>query len=379
MDADDVIDIDDPKYRTTPLQQVLASCTGAVVTSLFVTPLDVVKIRLQAQSKNMTSKCFLYCNGLMDHICDCSGETNSWSRMNKQMHFNGTMDAIYKISKVEGVSSLWSGLSPTLVLAIPATVVYFVTYEQLRLKLKDNYNKDRPEGTACTQPIWIPLIAGGTARIFSVSLVSPLELIRTKMQSTKLTYYEIGEALKILVQQSGIRGLWKGVVATLMRDVPFSAIYWTGYENIKCFLNNGVPSFWNSFIAGAISGGLAAAVTVPFDVVKTHQQIEIGTRVIANQKQGPPVSTLSLVHKLYLTHGLKGLFAGLTPRLIKVAPACAIMIATFEHSKVVFNRYNVEKYHESQMSSSAPARIDKAPATIDINVPNVTKQSSELL
>lgn len=43
-----------------------------------------------------------------------------------------------KISKNEGILSLWSGLSPTLVLAVPATIVYFVSYEQLRLYFKVN-------------------------------------------------------------------------------------------------------------------------------------------------------------------------------------------------------------------------------------------------
>lgn len=38
------------------------------------------------------------------------------------------------------------------------------------------------------QPFWIPVLAGGTARIWAASLVSPLELIRTKMQSQKLSY-----------------------------------------------------------------------------------------------------------------------------------------------------------------------------------------------
>lgn len=41
-----------------------------------------------------------------------------------------------KISKKEGMTSLWSGLSPTLVLAVPATIAYFVSYEQLRIYLK---------------------------------------------------------------------------------------------------------------------------------------------------------------------------------------------------------------------------------------------------
>lgn len=62
---------------------------------LAVTPLDVVKIRLQAQQKAMLSnKCFLYCNGLMDHICCCgvgkSGMSQAaWIKANG--HFSGTM------------------------------------------------------------------------------------------------------------------------------------------------------------------------------------------------------------------------------------------------------------------------------------------------
>ena len=56
-----------------------------------MTPLDVVKIRLQAQQKAMLSnKCFLYCNGLMDHLCSCgNGRAPEWLRKNGQ--FNGTV------------------------------------------------------------------------------------------------------------------------------------------------------------------------------------------------------------------------------------------------------------------------------------------------
>lgn len=42
---------------------------------------------------------------------------------------------------------------------------------------------------AVDQHFAIPLMAGMSARVFSVSIVSPLELIRTKMQSQKLSYY----------------------------------------------------------------------------------------------------------------------------------------------------------------------------------------------
>lgn len=55
------------------------------------------------------------------------------------------------------------------------------------------------------------------------------------------------------MQQDGIKGLWKGVVPTLLRDVPFSAIYWTTYEFIKS-LGPHTPTFSYSFMAGAVSG-----------------------------------------------------------------------------------------------------------------------------
>lgn len=49
-----------------------------------------------------------------------------------------------KISRHEGAKSLWSGLGPTLILALPATVIYFVLYEQLRVRIKDQYFKAYP-------------------------------------------------------------------------------------------------------------------------------------------------------------------------------------------------------------------------------------------
>ncbi|KAK2582589.1 hypothetical protein KPH14_004877 [Odynerus spinipes] len=336
--------LDDPRFRIKPYQQIIASCTGALITSLFVTPLDVVKTRLQAQQKAMLSnKCFLYCNGLMDHLCPClNGKGPPWVKCSEK--FSGTMDALVKISRKEGITSLWSGLSPTLVLAVPATIVYFVSYEQLRIYLKDKYNRDIKKNVSnIEQPFWIPMLAGGTARIWAAVLVSPLELIRTKMQSQKLSYAEIIEALKMLIKYTGVSGLWMGLGSTLLRDVPFSAIYWFHYETIKQMFPGSSQTFTFNLAAGATAGSIAALLTIPFDVVKTHKQIEMGEKEIYSDKPGRSSSTWAIIRRIYNQNGVRGLFTGLTPRLVKVAPACAIMIATFEHGKRFFQMYNANK------------------------------------
>lgn len=163
--------------KVTPVQQVLASCTGAVLTSLMVTPLDVVKIRLQAQNSAFSKgKCFVYSNGLMDHMCVCCEETGSKAWYKKPGNFQGTLDAFLKIIRNEGIKSLWSGLPPTLVMAVPATVIYFTCYDQLSAVLRSKLGENETR---------IPIIAGIMARFGAVTVISPLELIRTKMQSKK--------------------------------------------------------------------------------------------------------------------------------------------------------------------------------------------------
>lgn len=130
-------------------------------------------------------------------------------------------DAFKQISKNEGIWSLWSGLSPTLVLAVPATIVYFVSYEQIRCNLHD-LTKPFYANNDQNQPLWISGVSGCVARFGAATSVSPLELIRTKMQSKKLSYLEVHQALQSLLKYHGYKGLWKGLGSTLLRDVPFS-------------------------------------------------------------------------------------------------------------------------------------------------------------
>lgn len=183
--------------------------------------------------------------------------------------------------------------------------------------------------------------------------------------------------MKATVAIEGIRGLWRGLGSTFYRDVPFSGIYWATYESLKLHNDITVPTFWFSFFGGATSGSvrtlfnsfnftkltmvfqtllqIAAFLTAPFDVVKTHKQIEFGEKVLYADKPVkslPKVGTLSILHKIFQQNGLHGIFAGVIPRCVKIAPACAIMITSFEHGKAFFFRHNVENFIEAKGSFS---------------------------
>ena len=85
-----------------------------------------------------------------------------------------------------------------------------------------------------------PLLSGSIARIMAATAISPIELLRTKMQyhgphgSISAVAGIVGQALR----REGPGLLWKGLVPTLWRDVPFSGIYWVGLESIRRRLNS---------------------------------------------------------------------------------------------------------------------------------------------
>lgn len=201
------------------------------------------------------------------------------------------------------------------------------------------------------------LAAGALSRSISATLVTPLELVRTRLQATASS--SSGSSLTALL--SSLRGevrshgplvLWRGLAPTLWRDVPFSAIYFMGYEGLKRILTGGglgegaaqgsAREFAVAFVAGATSGTAAAVVTHPFDLLKTRQQATSSSFAASSAKgqqrlsatlrssTSPSGGTISAMRDILAREGVAGLFTGLTPRIAKVAPACGIMIASFE-------------------------------------------------
>ena len=122
-----------------------------------------------------------------------------------------------------------------------------------------------------------------------------------------------------------MRSLYRGWTSTVLRDVPFSMIYWFNYETLKTILikqkfnkiqeeaiwkeqkhHKEHLSSWLTFVCGASAGSLAAAITCPLDVVKTYRQIKLG-EIELNKNSA---KTLNIIKEIYRIKGVPGLFAG---------------------------------------------------------------------
>ncbi|QIX00190.1 hypothetical protein AMS68_005707 [Peltaster fructicola] len=353
----------------------MASATiGSVLTSLLVTPLDVVRVRLQAQQspspaarlpsfvqlppnlgvsaccrevfwvQNQSQFCVAAptsASFMGDVASDCAAEET------QRRTFNTTIDGLRKIARNEGLSTLWRGLSPTLAMAVPGNIVYFAGYDWLRTSARSPMN-------GRVSDMYAPLVAGSVARVVAAVVVSPIEMLRTRMQAAQTTEKNVLRAtlggLREMVTTQGYHSLWRGLTLTFWRDVPFSALYWWGYEYGRERLREarrplqglGITAdqaelshsavLVDSFTAGAASGAIAALVTTPFDVGKTRQQTVLYSGAKAKNLPENQLMPKFLWH-IYKTEGVSGLFKGWSARCLKVAPACAIMISSYEIGK----------------------------------------------
>ncbi|TCD71471.1 hypothetical protein EIP91_008851 [Steccherinum ochraceum] len=235
---------------------------------------------------------------------------------------NGFFDAFKHVWKAEGLSGLWKGAGTTLIIGVPSATCYMMTYDHL---LRVVLPPLMPSQTL------VPLTAGILARTMITSVASPLELIRTNLQSTPLspdtphTLRSVLTSVSGMARAQGVRYLWRGLGPTLWRDVPFSGLYWAGYEACKsAFKRRGQEGASVAFVSGAVSGTTAALLTSPFDVLKTRRQ------ALVMSHAGKSTATWPLVAEILRTEGISALYAGILPRIVKIAPACGIMIACFE-------------------------------------------------
>ncbi|KAJ3371193.1 hypothetical protein GGF31_003616 [Allomyces arbusculus] len=382
------------EYTLRPAERLVSALAGSLLTSLLVTPLDVVKTRMQAATQASPGSATVMGPRIAHHppmalrriwlaavarmrppqpqpgpshlaITACcrevffSGSVRAHpcaagpchSRVHPRgLHapavsaaaatveaagpaHRGTLDAMVHIARAEGASALWRGLAPTLIMSLPANVIYFMGYDWLRAVVADNQLAS--EGSAA-------LFAGGFARTVAVAVISPLELVRTRMQGNHAAQASIQRILHQIrgqTRQYGARYLWRGLSATLWRDVPFSALYWYNYESFKARYTALLPASDSplvpSFFAGATSGMIAAIVTTPFDVAKTRRQLAHAPHTHRQHHPARP-SVWWQLREIAKVEGPRALFAGIVPRVAKVAPACAIMISTYEYGKYFF-------------------------------------------
>lgn len=131
-----------------------------------------------------------------------------------------------------------------------------------------------------------------------------------------------------IVRNLGLVGLYKGASACLLRDVPFSAIYFPTYSHLKkdMFGESKTKKLGvlQLLTAGAIAGMPAAYLTTPCDVIKTRLQVE--ARKGDTQYTGLRHAATTIMKE----EGIRAFFKGGPARIMRSSPQFGFTLAAYE-------------------------------------------------
>lgn len=142
------------------------------------------------------------------------------------------------------------------------------------------------------------------------------------MQLHGSAYRSISACARAIYQKESLRAFYVSYPTTLTMTVPFTAVQFSTYESAKKVLNPaGVYSPWTHAAAGAVAGGVAAALTTPLDVAKTLLQ----TRGTSTDPEIRSTSgMLEACRIIKKRDGFRGFTRGLTPRVLTCMPSNAL-------------------------------------------------------
>jgi len=235
--------------------------------------------------------------------------------------YKNVFHCIYVVARTEGIRGLYKGLGVNIVLVNPEKAIKLAVNDQARAMLG---------GRTSFLPIQYEMLAGALAGFCQVSVTTPMEFLKIQMQVSgrnKAAGASGGQASASrvaadLIKKQGISAVYKGLGATLARDVPFSCIYFPlfAYINVKGYGKDGSkPHPVHSLCAGLFAGLTSSLAVNPLDVIKTRLQV-------LKRVEGEPTynGIVDCAVKVFRQEGIAAFYKGAVPRMIVIAPLFGI-------------------------------------------------------
>ncbi|KAI5927038.1 solute carrier family 25 member 42 [Camillea tinctor] len=241
--------------------------------------------------------------------------------------------ALGKMWREEGWRGFMRGNGTNCIRIVPYSAVQFGSYN-----LYKRYFFETTPGAVMSP--FERLICGGIAGITSVFFTYPLDIVRTRLSIQSASFAALGDTPKdklpgmwttmtvMYKNEGGVSALYRGIIPTVAGVAPYVGLNFMTYEFVRKFLTpegDQNPSAARKLLAGAVSGAVAQTCTYPFDVLRRRFQINTMSGM------GYQYKSIGDAIKMIVTQeGIKGLYKGLIPNLLKVAPSMAANWLSFE-------------------------------------------------
>lgn len=314
-------------FDWTVIKHLVAGGVAGGVSRTVVSPFERMKILFQIQGPSSTS-------------------------------YNGVWGTLAKIWREEGLIGYMRGNGTNVIRIVPYSAVQFAAYERFKnlLVLPETNELNTPRR----------LLAGALAGITSVVCTYPLDIVRTRLsvQSANLNVADslkaqsskpgpgiyvssknfttssntsklpgIWGTLKIMyLKEGGLRALYQGLGPTLTGVAPYVALNFQSYEVLRAHFTppgESSPSGVHKLVCGALAGTIAQTFTYPLDVLRRRMQVNGLSDMVGYKYR----NTWHAASEIVKNEGVRGLYKGMIPNYLKVAPAIGVSFYTYELCK----------------------------------------------
>ncbi|XP_068158927.1 mitochondrial ornithine transporter 1 [Drosophila tropicalis] len=249
--------------------------------------------------------------------------------------YKGMWDCFVKTYQKDGVMrGLYAGSVPAVFANVAENSVLFAAYGGCQKFVSFMVGKEASSELSTVENA----CAGSLAACFSTLTLCPTELIKCKLQALR--------EMKNLVEPSassdlrtpwtltryiwrteGIRGFYRGLSSTFMREMPGYFFFFGSYEGTRELLRKETQTKdeigpLRTMIAGAFGGVCLWTSTFPADVIKSRIQVK-------NLNQSMFAVGADIVRR----EGVLALYRGLLPSVLRTIPATATLFVVYEYTK----------------------------------------------
>lgn len=285
-------------------KDLAAGTVGGAAQLICGHPFDTIKVKLQSQPAPLPGQ---------------------------PLKYAGAMDAVRQTLGAEGPRGLYKGMGAPLATVAAFNAVLFSVRGQMEALLRSE------PGAPLT--VNQQIVCGAGAGVAVSILACPTELIKCRLQaqSALADSGSAGVAVKyggpmdvarqVLRSEGGAKGLFKGLVPTMAREVPGNAAMFGVYEALKQYLAGGQDTSklgrGSLMLAGGLAGGAFWISVYPTDVVKSVIQVD-------DYKNPKYSGSINAFRKILASEGVKGLYRGFGPAMARSVPANAACFLAYE-------------------------------------------------
>jgi len=218
-----------------------------------------------------------------------------------------------------GMYSFYEGILPMTAEAIFKVGIRYFSFQLFVEQYNQSVHGDKKKGAT----FGLNLVGGAFAgTVESFLVVIPCELLKVR-HMTQEHNVSFGQVFKGVLKDEGFSGLYKGGSATLLRQVTNHMVRFPVFFTLTNYLKGDdkhkqLP-VWQNLFAGGLAGTVSTLFNNPFDTIKTRMQ-----------KQGQNQTAGEVIRGIYQERGIRGYWAGVSTRILRVAPGQAITWAVLE-------------------------------------------------